>query len=279
MAEANPHNFRKNLPICMQISSKKVRARFHVLHTYDFSFNFSSERNDIAMYFDLQHLAIISLAGLAVGLFLVTLIKTVPIRLHQEWRQQIFEANHQFENGLNPTDYTLSTLEKLSFLAVSLVVTFSTYLKFGLDKENLFIYLYLQSLLLLCVINLKHKILPDSVVLVTLWLGLLSQVITGGNSTDGIYGAVIGYLAPFALVMVTKAVTGKMAMGLGDIKCFAMAGGCLGYKSLPDIFTFFIFTLIAQAIILGLLKRTEPNPTGIPHLVASYAIVFGLGVF
>jgi prepilin signal peptidase PulO-like enzyme (type II secretory pathway) len=231
------------------------------------------------MHFTLEQLAMVSLAGLAFALFLVALFKAVPLRLHQEWRQQIFEATHLFENALSPTDYTLSTLEKLSFFAVSLFVTSTTFLKFGLDKENLFIYLYLQSLLLLCAINLKHKILPDSVLFTTLWLGLLSQVITGADGTDGIYGAVIGYLVPFVFVMGTKAVTGKMAMGLGDIKCFAMAGGCLGYKCLPDVFTFFIITLFVQAIILGVLKRTEPSPTGVPHLVASYAVVFGLSVF
>jgi leader peptidase (prepilin peptidase)/N-methyltransferase len=92
------------------------------------------------------------------------------------------------------------------------------------------------TLLALTLIDLDHKLLPDSLTLPLLWAGLLVNV-TGlfATLTASVLGAAAGYLALWSVYQLFKLVTGKEGMGFGDFKLLAAIGAWLGWQLLPVV--------------------------------------------
>jgi len=97
------------------------------------------------------------------------------------------------------------------------------------------------TLLALAVIDIDHKLLPDSITLPLLWAGLLASLFrsTGGviftDVTSSVIGAAAGYLCLWSVYQVFKLATGKEGMGYGDFKLLAALGAWLGWQLLPLI--------------------------------------------
>ncbi|MCB2388666.1 prepilin peptidase [Thalassolituus alkanivorans] len=127
-------------------------------------------------------------------------------------------------------------------------------------------------LISMSVIDIDHQILPDTMTLSLLWLGLM--VNSQGLFTDlesAVYGAAAGYLALWSVFWIFKLVTGKEGMGYGDFKLLAALGAWLGVQSLPLIILLSsvvgAVAGIAGIIILGRDKNV-PIPFG-PYLAAA----------
>jgi leader peptidase (prepilin peptidase)/N-methyltransferase len=92
------------------------------------------------------------------------------------------------------------------------------------------------TLLALTLIDLDHKLLPDSLTLPLLWAGLLVNV-PGLFTTlqASVLGAAAGYLALWIVYKLFKLVTGKEGMGYGDFKLLAAIGAWLGWQLLPVV--------------------------------------------
>jgi leader peptidase (prepilin peptidase)/N-methyltransferase len=90
------------------------------------------------------------------------------------------------------------------------------------------------TLLALTLIDLDHKLLPDSLTLPLLWAGLLVNV-QGlfAPLTSSVVGAAAGYLALWSVYKLFKLLTGKEGMGYGDFKLLAAIGAWLGWQLLP----------------------------------------------
>ncbi|MGD8710297.1 MAG: A24 family peptidase [Ectothiorhodospiraceae bacterium] len=121
-------------------------------------------------------------------------------------------------------------------------------------------------------IDLDHHLLPDSLTLPTLWLGLLLSL---GDvfvpSATAIVGAAAGYLALWSVYQIFRLVTGKEGMGYGDFKLLAMLGAWFGWKVLPliVILSSFVGAAVGIAMIAGLGRhRDQPIPFG-PYLAAA----------
>ncbi|HEX7238333.1 MAG TPA: A24 family peptidase [Gammaproteobacteria bacterium] len=85
------------------------------------------------------------------------------------------------------------------------------------------------TLLALTLIDLDHKLLPDSLTLPLLWAGLLVNVPgTFTTLTSSVLGAAAGYLALWSVYQLFKLVTGKEGMGYGDFKLLAAIGAWVG---------------------------------------------------
>ena len=127
-------------------------------------------------------------------------------------------------------------------------------------------------LISMSVIDIDHQILPDTMTLSLLWLGLLvnSQGLFT-NLESAVYGAAAGYLALWSVFWIFKLVTGKEGMGYGDFKLLAALGAWLGVQSLPLIILLSsvvgAVVGIAGIIILGRDKNV-PIPFG-PYLAAA----------
>ena len=95
---------------------------------------------------------------------------------------------------------------------------------------------FVWTLLALTLIDLDHKLLPDSLTLPLLWAGLLVNV-SGlfAPLSASVLGAAAGYVALWSVYKLFKLVTGKEGMGYGDFKLLAAIGAWLGWQLLPVV--------------------------------------------
>ncbi len=152
------------------------------------------------------------------------------------------------------------------------LVSVCTVIHFGATTQALFALLFSWSLIALTMIDIDHQLLPDSITLPLLWLGLLltpAAIFTDSHSA--IIGAAAGYLMLWLVYQLFKLVTGKEGMGYGDFKLLAVLGGWMGWQILPLVLL--LSSLVGAVIgtlILTLSKqgRATPIPFG-PYLAAA----------
>lgn len=90
------------------------------------------------------------------------------------------------------------------------------------------------SLIALAFIDYDLQILPDTITLPLLWLGLLVNlfaVLTPLRAA--VIGTIAGYVSLWLVYQSFKLLTGKEGMGYGDFKLFAALGAWLGWQGLP----------------------------------------------
>ncbi|MFW2421929.1 MAG: prepilin peptidase [Porticoccaceae bacterium] len=83
--------------------------------------------------------------------------------------------------------------------------------------------------LILFAIDSEYMLLPDTLTLGLLWLGLLANTSALFTSIESaVYGAALGYGVLWILFWVAKWLTGQDAMGYGDFKYLAAIGAWFG---------------------------------------------------
>ncbi len=116
------------------------------------------------------------------------------------------------------------------------------------------------ALITLSLIDFDHQLLPDSITLPFLWIGLtLSLFNIYVDSFNSIIGALTGYLSLWMVYMLFKILTGKEGMGHGDFKLLAMLGAWLGWKSLLTIVLLSSLVGAVVGISLVLLRGRDKN--------------------
>jgi leader peptidase (prepilin peptidase)/N-methyltransferase len=134
-------------------------------------------------------------------------------------------------------------------------------------------------LIALTFIDLDHQLLPDSLTLPLLWLGLLASLTGWASGTQNlpvdpvsaISGAALGYLSLWAVYHVFRLLTGKEGMGYGDFKLLAGLGAWLGWRMLLPIVLFAAVVGAVTGIGLIVVRRHQrgvPIPFG-PFLAAA----------
>ncbi|GAB3475147.1 prepilin peptidase [Azotobacter salinestris] len=120
------------------------------------------------------------------------------------------------------------------------------------------------GLLAMSLIDYDHQLLPDSLVLPLLWLGLiLNSFGLFVFLEDALWGAVAGYLSLWSVYWLFKLLTGKEGMGYGDFKLLAMLGAWGGWQILP--LTILLSSLVGAVLgILILRLRRAESGTPIP---------------
>jgi leader peptidase (prepilin peptidase)/N-methyltransferase len=117
-------------------------------------------------------------------------------------------------------------------------------------------------------IDYRTTLLPDSITLPFLWLGLLVNI--NGIFTDlgsAVVGAIAGYLSLWSIYWGFKLITGKDGMGFGDFKLLALLGAWMGWQMLPVIVLLSSFAGAVVGLSLIALGRDKdlPIPFG-PYL-------------
>lgn len=135
---------------------------------------------------------------------------------------------------------------------------------FGFGYQAMAMLLLTWGLLAMSMIDGDHQLLPDSLVLPLLWMGLICNYFGLFTSLgDSLWGAVAGYLALWSVFWLFKMVTGKEGMGYGDFKLLAMLGAWGGWQILP--LTILVSSLVAAVVGLIMLSlRNEETSTPIP---------------
>lgn len=124
--------------------------------------------------------------------------------------------------------------------AAAAVLALAVAYVFGASWQTVAALGFAWTLLALTLIDLDHKLLPDSLTLPLLWAGLLVNVPFGGaglfaDLPSSVIGAAAGYLALWSVYQLFKLVTGKEGMGYGDFKLLAAIGAWLGWQLLPVV--------------------------------------------
>lgn len=142
-------------------------------------------------------------------------------------------------------------------------------------------------LIALTFIDVDHQLLPDSLTLPLLWIGLLMSLWgpqPGGpplpvDMRSSIIGAIAGYLSLWSVYHLFRLLTGKEGMGYGDFKLFAALGAWLGWKMLLPIILFAAVVGAAVGIAMVVVQgrdRAKPIAFG-PFLAAAGWIVLMFG--
>ena len=143
---------------------------------------------------------------------------------------------------------------------------------FGFGLAALGALVFLWIMIALTFIDLDTQLLPDSLTLPLLWLGLaLNLGTTYAELPDAVIGAMAGYLSLWSVYWLFKLVTGKEGMGYGDFKLLAAIGAWLGWQMLP--LTILFSSLVGAVTGIGLIVfarhgRNVPIPFG-PYLAAA----------
>jgi len=154
--------------------------------------------------------------------------------------------------------------------------------KFGFGLPLAFALVFTWALIALTFIDADTTLLPDDLTLPLLWLGLLANLFgmfPGVSLRDAVLGAVVGYLALWAIYWLFKLATGKEGMGYGDFKLLAALGAWMGWKALLPIvlLSSAVGAVVGVAlIILARRGREIPIPFG-PYLATAGFIVFMTG--
>lgn len=128
------------------------------------------------------------------------------------------------------------------------------------------------AMLALTFIDLDTQLLPDSITLPLLWLGLILNI---GNHfvplETAVLGAAAGYLVLWLVYWSFKLLTGKEGMGHGDFKLLAAIGAFVGWQQLPLVIL--VSSLIGALVGISLImfarhNRSTPIPFG-PYLAGA----------
>ncbi len=125
-------------------------------------------------------------------------------------------------------------------------------LKWGLTKEAFIYYAFFSALLVLSVIDLQTFLLPDSITLPGIAVGLLLSPIREDISFyESLLGAGAGFLIPFLIYTYYVKVRKMEGLGFGDVKLLAFVGSFTGiYGVLSALFLGSFVGLLAVLPIL-----------------------------
>lgn len=260
-------------------------------------------------------LSILGIISLIVGSFLNVVIYRLPIMLIAQWRSESMELLHVTQDSHQP-DLNLSfprshcqfckhtipawhNIPIISFiflrgkcsvcqhsiawryplielLSLSLALLAGYY--FGFSLNLLFALPFLWLLLCLSAIDIQHQLLPDSLTLGLLWLGLIANTQNLFTTLpDAVLTAAGAYASLWLFIKLVYLLTGKVGMGHGDFKLFAALGAWFGWNSL-------LFILLVSSIlgtIIGVIylyltgkNRETPIPFGPFLCIAGASYLF-----
>jgi leader peptidase (prepilin peptidase)/N-methyltransferase len=263
--------------------------------------------------------------GLVVGSFLNVVIYRLPVMLDRQWRAECAELNGTDAATAPAARFdlivprstcpackapigALQNIPVLSYLAlrgrcarcrapISVryplveilcgVLSALAAWRFGYGAPAACAIVITWFLIAMTFIDLDHQLLPDSLTMPLLWLGLLASLTGWGSASSSlpvdpvsaISGAALGYLSLWAVYHAFRLLTHKEGMGYGDFKLLAAFGAWLGWRMLLPIvlLSAIVGALVGVALIVGRRhERGTPIPFG-PFLAAAgwVAIMWG----
>ena len=160
---------------------------------------------------------------------------------------------------------------------LSAILTFLCINEFGWTLHGASAALLSYVLISLACIDYESGLLPDSITMPFLWVGLIINYFDTITSFEkAFWGALIGYLILWAVYQAFKLLTKKEGMGFGDFKMLAMLGAWLGIVSIPTIIMISSISCLFVVSILSFKGRDLAQPIRFgPFLAfAGFAVIF-----
>ncbi|MEW6412962.1 MAG: prepilin peptidase [Candidatus Zixiibacteriota bacterium] len=237
----------------------------------------------------------VALTGLAVGSFLNVVIYRLPLKRGFFLSRSVCpKCSNQLKWYHNiPVISYLALGGKCAFCKARISVRYPLvelmncllylyfFRQFGLSTE-FFVYSILSSVLIVVFfIDLDHMIIPDSITLPGIVLGLAVSLLPGQlGIVDSLIGLVVGGGSLWLVAILGDWLFKKESMGGGDIKLTAMLGTLLGWKKILLIFiSSAVIGLVVSIVIMAFsskLRRERMIPFGpFIALAALLAICYG----
>jgi len=250
------------------------------------------------LYYPVTTYLLLGLLALSIGSLLNVIIYRLPLMLQSEWTSQCCEllnipgeskstpnlffprsycpfCKHMIQAWQNIPIVSFCILKgrcahchhkislqyplvELTCLSLSLIAVYY----FGLTLSLLYAWLFIWITICLCFIDIQHQLLPDSLVLGLLWLGLIANTQDLFTTLpNAVLSAVGAYLALWIVVKLFYLITRKVGMGQGDLKLFAAFGAYFGWTALPAILLMSsLIGAIVGVVYLRITKQTKETP-------------------
>ena len=118
------------------------------------------------------------------------------------------------------------------------------------------------AMVVLFMIDLQHRILPNVITLPGILVGLAFSLVLPPGFRDALIGTVACSLMLFGMGELVSRVLGKDALGFGDVKMIAMMGAFLGWQM--TLVALFLASFLGSAIGIGLVVITRNRDYQIP---------------
>jgi leader peptidase (prepilin peptidase)/N-methyltransferase len=139
------------------------------------------------------------------------------------------------------------------------------YGQFGLSILFASRLLFAFALLVLFVIDLQQRILPNVITLPGVLVGLAFSLFGPPGWLDSLIGVLVGGLGLFLIAELYYRIRGEEGMGMGDVKMLAMIGAFLGWKLM--LLTLVLSSLVGALVGVGMLALRKGD--------LKYALPFG----
>jgi leader peptidase (prepilin peptidase)/N-methyltransferase len=113
---------------------------------------------------------------------------------------------------------------------VTALVFVSAYVLYGITLLGGVRVMFACALIVLFVIDLQHRILPNAITLPGIVIGFLCSLFLPPGWRDSLLGILVGGGILFAIAETYYRVRGLEGLGMGDVKLLAMIGAFLGWK-------------------------------------------------
>ncbi len=267
---------------------------------------------EVFQEYTMVYLVFIAIVGLVTGSFLNVVIYRLPLMMERDWQEQCRELDpDRKQEPEDAPAFNLNTpgshcpqckhrispwenIPVISYLVLggkcsecgaaippryplveagTAVLSVIVAWYFGATWQALGALVLTWALIALSLIDYDVQLLPDSITLPFIWLGLLLSLM--GVFTDppsAILGAVVGYLALWSVYQIFKRLTGKEGMGYGDFKLLALFGAWLGWQFLPQII---LLSSVVGAVIGMTLVLARGRDRNIPIPFGPYLAIAG----
>jgi leader peptidase (prepilin peptidase)/N-methyltransferase len=257
--------------------------------------------NDFYLLYPVTTYVFFSLLCLAIGSLLNVIIYRLPLILQTEWAAscrnllQLPEEKSPSLNLFYPRSFCPScktiipawhNIPLISYIllrgrcrqcslaipfryplveATCLILSLYAAWFFGFNLSLIFILLFIWIIICLFVIDCQHQLLPDSLTLSLLWLGLIANTQALFTPlSNAVLSAAGAYLCLWLFIKLFYLITGKIGMGNGDFKLFAAFGAWFGWTQLPLILLISSLTGAITGIIY-LRSTGQTRATPIPY--------------
>ena len=140
-------------------------------------------------------------------------------------------------------------------LITGTVFTWVAFNSFDLT-QSLFLCFFLSCLIVLSAIDLRFKLVPDTISLSLIVLALLYNYLIRPNFfVDSILGAFIGFSFFYLIEKFYRFLKDKDGLGRGDAKVFSSMGALMGWQSLPFILLAGTLLALLSALFFFLISK------------------------
>lgn len=237
--------------------------------------------------------------SLSVGSFLNVLIYRLPIMMQEEWKEQCCELlaikegeKKQKVNLFLPRSfcpnckYQIKAWQNIPILSylflkgrcancehsipiryplielLTMLLSLFACWHFQFNVQLPFVLLAIWMIIPLIFIDLDHQLLPDSLTLGLLWLGLIANTANLFTTLPvAVLSSAGAYVALWLFIKIFYLLTGKIGMGHGDFKLFAAFGAWFGWVYLPLILLISSFTGAIIGIIYLKINQKSRDTT------------------